>query len=299
MALRYGENPHQAAALYRVAGEPVLGLGASAQLHGPELSFNNLLDASAALGLVLEFDEPAAVVIKHTNPCGAAVGAGAAEAMRRAKASDPVSIYGGIVAVNRPVDMEVVEELAGILLEVLFAPSYEPDALAELRRTKKKCRVLRAPTARRDYPSAIREVRSVLGGLLVQEADLVDLDPGRAHGREQAAARRRRAARPALRVAGRQARQVERDRARHRRAGGRGRRGPDEPGRLGAARGDAGARAGPRDPRRRLRLRRVLSLPRRPRRGGAGRAPPRRSSPAARSATRRWSPPPTSTGWPW
>jgi phosphoribosylaminoimidazolecarboxamide formyltransferase/IMP cyclohydrolase len=178
MALRYGENPHQAAALYRVIDEPVLGLGASSQLHGPELSFNNLLDASAALGLVLEFDEPAAVVIKHTNPCGAAVGAGAADAMRRAKASDPVSIYGGIVALNRPVDLEVVKELAGILLEVLLAPSYEPDALAELRRTKKKCRVLRAPTARRDYPSAIREVRSVLGGLLVQDADLVDLDPG-------------------------------------------------------------------------------------------------------------------------
>jgi phosphoribosylaminoimidazolecarboxamide formyltransferase / IMP cyclohydrolase len=179
MALKYGENPHQAAALYRLAGEPALGLSASSQLCGPELSFNNLLDGSAALALLLEFDEPAAVVIKHTNPCGAAVGASVAEAMRRAKASDPVSIYGGIVAMNRVVDMDVVKELAGILLEILLAPAYEGDALEELRRTKKKCRVLRAPTERRDYPRAIREVRSVFGGLLVQEADLVDLDPGR------------------------------------------------------------------------------------------------------------------------
>jgi phosphoribosylaminoimidazolecarboxamide formyltransferase / IMP cyclohydrolase len=174
--LKYGENPHQAAALYRLAGESAQGLTASLQLCGPELSFNNLLDGSAALALLLEFDEPAAVVIKHTNPCGVAVGASVADAMRRAKASDPVSIYGGIVAMNRTVDMEVVKELVGILLEMLLAPAYEQDALEELRRTKKKCRVLRAPTARRDDATAM-EMRSVLGGLLVQEADGIDLDP--------------------------------------------------------------------------------------------------------------------------
>jgi phosphoribosylaminoimidazolecarboxamide formyltransferase / IMP cyclohydrolase len=177
MALRYGENPHQAAAFYRIRGEPTMGLAAASPLHGPELSYNNLLDGSAALGLLLEFDEPAAVVIKHTNPCGAAVGASAAEAVRRAKASDPVSIYGGIVAVNRAVDADVVKELSGILLEILLAPAYEADALEELRRTKKRCRVLRVPTARGDYPLALREARSVVGGLLVQEADRVDLDP--------------------------------------------------------------------------------------------------------------------------
>ena len=174
--LRYGENPHQSAAFYRPGGAP-LGLAAAVQLHGPELSYNNLLDWSAALGLLLEWEEPASVVIKHTNPCGVAVGASVGEAMRRAKACDPVSIYGGIVGVNRRLDMEVVKELSGILLEILFAPDYEPDALEELRRTKKKCRVFKLPCARADYPARLAEMRSVLGGLLVQDADLTDLDP--------------------------------------------------------------------------------------------------------------------------
>lgn len=175
--LRYGENPHQSAAFYRPAAGAV-GLSAATQLHGPELSYNNLLDWSAALGLLLEFDDPAAVVIKHTNPCGAALGRSAGEAARRAKACDPVSIYGGIVGVNRTVDLEVVKELSGILLEILFAPAYEPDALEEIRRTKKKCRVFQLPCARADYPAQTLEVRSVWGGVLLQEADLTDLDPG-------------------------------------------------------------------------------------------------------------------------
>jgi phosphoribosylaminoimidazolecarboxamide formyltransferase / IMP cyclohydrolase len=174
-ALRYGENPHQAAAFYRPAAGG-LGLSAASQLHGPELSYNNLLDWSAALGLLLEFDDPAAVVIKHTNPCGVALGQGAGEAIRRAKACDPVSIYGGIVGLNRTVDLEVVKELSGILLEILFAPAYEPDALEEIRRTKKKCRVFQLPCTRRDYPVRQQELRSVWGGVLLQDADLVDLD---------------------------------------------------------------------------------------------------------------------------
>jgi phosphoribosylaminoimidazolecarboxamide formyltransferase/IMP cyclohydrolase len=174
--LRYGENPHQTAAFYRPAGG-ALGLSAAAQLHGPELSYNNLLDWSAALGLLLEFDDPAAVVIKHTNPCGVALGQSAGEAIRKAKACDPVSIYGGIVGLNRTVDLEVVKELSGILLEILFAPAYEPDALEEIRRTKKKCRVFQLPCARRDYPARIQEVRSVWGGVLLQDGDLTDLDP--------------------------------------------------------------------------------------------------------------------------
>jgi phosphoribosylaminoimidazolecarboxamide formyltransferase/IMP cyclohydrolase len=174
--LRYGENPHQAAAFYRAAG-PAVGLAAAEQLHGPELSYNNLLDWSAALGLLVEFDDPAAVVIKHTNPCGVALGASVADAMSRAKTSDPVSIYGGIVGVNRTLDMGVVKELSGILLEILFAPDFAPDALEELRRTKKKCRVLRLPCHAADYPGRMRDIRSVLGGLLVQDSDLTDLDP--------------------------------------------------------------------------------------------------------------------------
>ncbi len=182
-SLRYGENPHQRAAFYRPLG-PALGaggLGALRQLHGPELSYNNLLDLAGALGLLVEFAEPAAVVVKHTNPCGAAVGADIGVAFKRAKASDPVSIYGGIVGVNRPVDRALVDALAGILLEILFAPAFEPAALEELRRTKKKLRVLEVSVGRPPSGAPPLELRSVPGGLLVQEADVVGLDPVAVH----------------------------------------------------------------------------------------------------------------------
>jgi phosphoribosylaminoimidazolecarboxamide formyltransferase/IMP cyclohydrolase len=145
------------------------------QLHGPELGYNNLLDLSAALALLLEFEDPAAVVVKHTNPCGAARGTTVAEAMARAKESDPVSIYGGIVGVNRPLDMGVVAALSGIFVEILFAPAFAPDALEELRRTKKKCRVLELPWQR--PPAGRIELRSVPGGMLAQSADDTNLDP--------------------------------------------------------------------------------------------------------------------------
>jgi phosphoribosylaminoimidazolecarboxamide formyltransferase / IMP cyclohydrolase len=177
LTLRYGENPHQTAAFYRVVGAPAVGLAGMKQLHGPELGYNNVLDFSAALGLLLEFDDPAAVVIKHTNPCGTALGRTVGEAMARAKACDPVSIYGGIVGVNRPLDITVVEALAGIFVEILFAPAFAPDALEELRRTKKKCRVFEVATARASLPARLAEYRSVLGGLLAQSTDLADLDP--------------------------------------------------------------------------------------------------------------------------
>jgi len=176
LGLRYGENPHQAAAFYTPLDGPRHGLGAMRQLHGPPLGYNNLLDFSAALAVVLEFDEPAAVVVKHTNPCGVALGATVGEAMALAKASDPVSIYGGIVGVNRALDMGVVEALAGIFVEILFAPTFAPDALAALRRTKKKCRVFEVPCDRASLPGPLAEYRSVLGGLLAQQADLTDLD---------------------------------------------------------------------------------------------------------------------------
>jgi len=176
LELRYGENPHQAAAFYTPLDGPRHGLGAMRQLHGPPLGYNNLLDFSAALAVVLEFDEPAAVAVKHTNPCGVALGATVGEAMALAKASDPVSIYGGIVGVNRALDMGVVEALAGIFVEILFAPTFAPDALAALRRTKKKCRVFEVPCDRASLPGPLAEYRSVLGGLLAQQADLTDLD---------------------------------------------------------------------------------------------------------------------------
>ena len=177
LKLKYGENPHQAAAFYRLAGAPAIGLAAMKQLHGPELGYNNLLDFSAALALLLEFDEPAAVVIKHTNPCGAAVATSVGAAMERAKASDPVSIYGGIVGVNRTLDRAVVQALAGIFVEILFAPAYTSDALDELQRTKKKCRVFEVPCDRRTLPARQPEYRSVLGGILAQDVDQADLDP--------------------------------------------------------------------------------------------------------------------------
>ena len=177
LSLKYGENPHQAAAFYQIARAPAIGLAAMKQLHGPELGYNNLLDFSAALALLLEFDEPAAVVIKHTNPCGAAVAASVGAAMERAKASDPVSIYGGIVGVNRTLDRAVVQALAGIFVEILFAPAYAPDALDELSRTKKKCRVFEVPCDRHTLPERLRDYRSVLGGILAQHVDQADLDP--------------------------------------------------------------------------------------------------------------------------
>jgi phosphoribosylaminoimidazolecarboxamide formyltransferase / IMP cyclohydrolase len=171
LELRYGENPHQAAAFYRLAGALPSGIAAMKQLHGPELGYNNLLDFSAALGLLLEFDEPAAVVIKHTNPCGVAVAERVGAATEKAKASDPVSIYGGIVGVNRTVDATVVRALAGIFVEILFAPAFEPGALEELRRTKTKCRVLEIPCHGVGLDPASVEYRSVLGGVLVQSVD--------------------------------------------------------------------------------------------------------------------------------
>ncbi len=175
LPLRYGENPHQGAAFYRLADGTPWGLSAMRQLHGPELGYNNLLDFSAALALLLEFEEPAAVVIKHTNPCGVAVAASVGAAVEKAKASDPVSIYGGIVGVNRTLDLPVVAALAGIFVEILFAPGFAPDALEELKRTKKKCRVLEVPCARRAGATAV-ELRSVAGGLLAQSADTADLN---------------------------------------------------------------------------------------------------------------------------
>ena len=175
LSLRYGENPHQAAAFYRRAGGAAVGLGAMKQLHGPELGYNNILDFSAALGLLLEFDDPAAVVIKHTNPCGVAVADAVGTAMEKAKASDPVSIYGGIIGVNRTLDMDVVKALAGIFVEILFAPSFAADALDELRRTKKKCRVFEVPCDRAGAAGGV-DYRSVIGGVLAQSLDAADVD---------------------------------------------------------------------------------------------------------------------------
>ncbi|MGA5052832.1 bifunctional phosphoribosylaminoimidazolecarboxamide formyltransferase/IMP cyclohydrolase [Streptomyces cellulosae] len=161
--LRYGENPHQPAALY-VSGTG--GLAEAEQLHGKEMSYNNYTDTDAALRAAYDHDAPAVAIIKHANPCGIAVGADVAEAHRKAHACDPLSAFGGVIAVNRPVSKEMAEQVAEIFTEVVVAPDYEDGALEALTR-KKNIRVLRAPQA----PSAPVEVKPIDGGALLQVTD--------------------------------------------------------------------------------------------------------------------------------
>jgi len=168
--LRYGENPHQQAAFYARAGSPTHLLAGVEQLHGKELSFNNLLDLSSARELVEEFDEPACAIVKHNNPCGCAVGDSGREAYERAFACDPQSAYGGVIAVNRPVDGAFAEELGKQFIEVLLAPGYDAAALEALQ-VRKNVRLLELS----DWPEPLREVESkpVIGGQLVQTHDVV------------------------------------------------------------------------------------------------------------------------------
>ncbi|MFI6327939.1 bifunctional phosphoribosylaminoimidazolecarboxamide formyltransferase/IMP cyclohydrolase [Micromonospora chersina] len=167
--LRYGENPHQAAALYADPASPA-GLAQAEQLHGKEMSYNNYVDADAAWRAANDFPEqPAVAIIKHANPCGIAVGADVAEAHRRAHACDPVSAYGGVIAVNRPVSVELARQVAEIFTEVLVAPGFDDGAL-EILREKKNIRLLRAPA----FDPLPAEWRQVTGGVLVQLRDRID-----------------------------------------------------------------------------------------------------------------------------
>ena len=176
--LRYGENPHQAGAFYRAGREPEEPTVAFAGvLQGKELSYNNLVDLEAALAAVKEHDEPACVIIKHNTPCGVALGRTVAEAFGRARACDPVSAFGGIVALNRGVDAAAAKELTDLFLECVIAPTYDADARAALA-TKKNLRLLEAPrlasprASWRRRPEELRELRSIPGGLLVMDRDL-------------------------------------------------------------------------------------------------------------------------------
>ncbi|WP_432057681.1 bifunctional phosphoribosylaminoimidazolecarboxamide formyltransferase/IMP cyclohydrolase [Streptomyces sp. bgisy022] len=166
--LRYGENPHQPAALY-VSGTG--GLAEAEQLHGKEMSYNNYTDTDAALRAAYDHDEPAVAIIKHANPCGIATGADVAEAHRKAHACDPLSAFGGVIAVNRPVSREMAEQVAEIFTEVIVAPDYEEGALEALTR-KKNIRVLRAPGAL----AAPVEVKPIDGGVLLQVTDRLQAD---------------------------------------------------------------------------------------------------------------------------
>jgi phosphoribosylaminoimidazolecarboxamide formyltransferase/IMP cyclohydrolase len=167
--LSYGENPHQRAAYYAERGLRRHLLSRVEQLHGKALSFNNLNDLSGARLLAREFALPACVIVKHANPCGAAIGATIEEAYDKALASDPTSAYGGIVVLNRPVEGPLGEKLAEQFVEVLFAPDYSEDALAALRR-KQNTRIL-VDRERRAAEPGERHYKRVLGGMLVQDPD--------------------------------------------------------------------------------------------------------------------------------
>jgi phosphoribosylaminoimidazolecarboxamide formyltransferase/IMP cyclohydrolase len=169
--LRYGENPHQRAALYtRDHGAP--GLAQATQLGGKELSYNNLVDGDAARRAAYDFTSPTVAIIKHTNPCGIASGADLVSAYRKAFDCDPVSAYGGVVATNRPVDAATAAAIADVFTEVVVAPGYDDDAL-EILRGKKNLRVLRCQGR---HPSQGVEWRQISGGLLVQDADSIEAD---------------------------------------------------------------------------------------------------------------------------
>ena len=164
--LRYGENPHQQAALYR-SWQP--GLAHAEQLHGKAMSYNNYVDTDAAWRAAHDHDEPSVAIIKHANPCGIAVGADIAAAHRKAHACDPLSAFGGVIAANREVDLTMAEQVAEVFTEVVVAPSFTEDALRVLT-AKKNVRLLRLPY----LPGAGTEMRPIGGGLLLQTADRID-----------------------------------------------------------------------------------------------------------------------------
>jgi phosphoribosylaminoimidazolecarboxamide formyltransferase/IMP cyclohydrolase len=172
--LRYGENPHQAAALYIPAGKSPSGLAAAKQLQGKELSYNNFVDLEAARSIVAEFQEPAAVIIKHNNPCGAAEQQTLREAYLKAYACDPVSAFGGVLAFNRTVDAATAEEVAKLFVECIAAPSFD-DRAKEIFATKKNLRLLELPAGGLE-PERELQLKRILGGMLVQQSDLGELN---------------------------------------------------------------------------------------------------------------------------
>lgn len=172
--LRYGENPHQAAAFYADASIEPTGVVAAEQLHGKELSYNNIMDMNAAINMVLEFDEPAVSIIKHSNPCGAAVHSDLVTAYDQALQTDNVSAFGGIVAVNRAVDGDLAERISKIFTEVVVSPEFSQDALDVLTK-KKNIRLIKWPV---DQPINIGyDIKAVDGGLLLQDHDRIIEDP--------------------------------------------------------------------------------------------------------------------------
>ncbi|MFI5305203.1 MAG: bifunctional phosphoribosylaminoimidazolecarboxamide formyltransferase/IMP cyclohydrolase [Nitrospiria bacterium] len=172
--LRYGENPHQRGAFYRDNSSQEASIARSLLLHGKEMSYNNYLDANSALELVKEYRETTSVIVKHNNPCGVALGRTPLEAYRRARATDPVSAFGGVIAFNIPVDLETAKEITSTFVEVVIAPSFNEDALFELKR-KKDIRILSTGVLSSSYREKI-EFKKITGGLLFQDRDLGTVD---------------------------------------------------------------------------------------------------------------------------
>jgi phosphoribosylaminoimidazolecarboxamide formyltransferase/IMP cyclohydrolase len=168
--LRYGENPHQQGAFYRDLQSKESSVSRGKILHGKAMSYNNFLDANAALELVKEFDQTAVSIIKHNNPCGAALGATPIEAYVKARETDPVSAFGGVIAFNRPVDLAAAKEITSTFVEVVIAPSFAEDALAELKR-KKDIRLLDVGPLSKAGPEGY-DLKKLVGGLIVQDRDL-------------------------------------------------------------------------------------------------------------------------------
>lgn len=175
--MRYGENPHQSAVFYKEVGKNAGTLASAVQLHGKELSFNNINDTNGAIELLKEFEEPTIVAVKHANPCGVGSADTIFEAYRKAYDCDPISIFGGIVAANREIDKQTAEEINKIFVEIIVAPSFSKEAL-EILQSKKNIRLLQLDDISKRYPAGTLDFKKVGGGLLLQEANdkLINMD---------------------------------------------------------------------------------------------------------------------------
>jgi len=171
--LRYGENPHQQGAFYRELNTREPSVSRATMLHGKAMSYNNYLDANSALESVKEFADTAVVIMKHNNPCGVALGATPVDAYVKARETDPVSAFGGVIAFNRPVDLPAAKEITSTFVEVVVAPGYAPDALAELKR-KKDLRLLDVGPLNVDVRDGL-DLKKLVGGLIIQDRDLGEL----------------------------------------------------------------------------------------------------------------------------
>ena len=233
-AMRYGENPHQSAALYIPAGKTAAGLAGAKQLQGKELSYNNLVDLDSAWALARELDRAGVAIVKHNNPCGAAEQDSLRDAYLKALECDPVSAFGGVMAFNRAIDAATAEEVVKLFVECIVAPGFEAGALEKFA-AKKNLRLLEMP--RTDAPEEL-EIKRISGGVLVQEPDRHELKPDGSESGDRTRAERFRNPGVAVRMESLQAREIERHRVRARGADGGYRRRADEPRGFGEDCGD-------------------------------------------------------------